>query len=388
MIFLPQSLAALLVSVSPNLESLAFCPLGYEMSKLLRFQAEERGEITEQSPYMFKMLLDRANATKADMPLLRNLRTVRFLPDVDSHWADERFYEHYDLYGSLNLVRRLPAVESVRFDAIVESENNSVRLPPRSANYSKIAIRNSILDYHHHVNIIESAKLLKEFTFTVGGRGSSDRSGRILSPDHIFKSLFIHRDTLESLDLDMEAEVEVRPFFDSDFPAYWLDYDNDDDDFSKQEYEFEWADELAGQESYRREDPLESPPPRCSLRSFPKLKQLSLGICHLYYYARGLGDDRIDDESFSLIDHLPPNLESLRIYGYEKGMSPLDDFPEFQFDDHLAKFREKGEKLPSLKFIDGIEEEIPNARTVDNPDDDRDLLWQREEEDDWTDYEY
>lgn len=33
------------------------------------------------------------------------------------------------------------------------------------------------------------------------------------------------------------------------------------------------------------------------------------------------GDHSVDD-SFSLVDHLPPNLESLRIYGYKKEMKP------------------------------------------------------------------
>jgi hypothetical protein len=384
MIYSPQALAALLVSVSPELESLAFSPVGWEPSKLSMIRS---GEDNPPTSYMFKLFMERANAKNRGIPYLQNLRTVRFLPDSGNELYDDRFYEEYDLYGSLNLVRRLPAVEAVHFDAIVESECPSVRLPPRSANYSKVAIRHSILDYTYHVNIIDSAKNLKEFTFSVGGRDSRDGSHRLISPNHIFKSLLIHRKTLEHLDLDMEDHVDKRLLFDNDYHLSWLD-DGEEDEQDKEQYEFEWAEELMELES-SKEDSVESPPPRCSLRSFDGLKHLSLGINLLYYYARGIGDDTIDAESFSLVNNLPPNLESLCIYGYEKGMKPQWGLPDLQLDSHMSKLmEEKDEKLPFLKFVQGVDELIPNAKSVEHPDDNEELLWAQEEEDEWTEYEY
>lgn len=316
---------------------------------------------------------------------------------------DGRFYEDYDVYGSLNLVRRLPAVESVRFDAIVESENPSVRLPPRSANYTRIIIRHSMLDYHYHSNLIESAKVLKEFTFSIGGRASSDSSLRIISPDRLLRSLLIHRGTLDHLDLNMEDHVSLDILFNDDdsYQRRRLFEDDDEEttEHERLEYEMEWADELellsssSNNNNIKKDDEDENPP-RCSLKSFHHLKHLSLGIYLLLYYALGIGDDKInlDDsnwESFSLADHLPPNLESLCIYGYDKGnMEPPYGIPDFHLDAHVAKFMEEKEaKLPSLKVVEGVDELVPNDTSVEDPDDSPELLWEREEVE-WTDYEY
>lgn len=60
--FLAQALAALLVSVSPLLESLSFCPVGQEPSKFAKLRAQSNGTPLEESDYFFKQFLDRANS--------------------------------------------------------------------------------------------------------------------------------------------------------------------------------------------------------------------------------------------------------------------------------------------------------------------------------------
>jgi hypothetical protein len=159
-------LAALLVSVSPLLESLNLCPVGKEPSRLSKLTAQANGTRLRETDYFFKHFLDRANSGPQEtMPFLQYLRKVRFLVDADTNIYRWFYYQPYDLYGSLNLVRRVPGVESIRVDAIMGTESASVEPPPQSGNYTKITIRNSSLDYHHLVRVIESAKRLEEFTY-------------------------------------------------------------------------------------------------------------------------------------------------------------------------------------------------------------------------------
>lgn len=120
------------------------------------------------------------------------------------------------------------------------------------------------------------------------------------------------------------------------------------------------------------------------------MKNLSLGIHLLYYLARGIGLDQVDDPAFAIVDRLPPNLEALCIYGYKKGMKPQiegapDDLFDRQFERLLA---EKDTKLPRLSYIEGIDECIENATTVKNPTTYDEDLWDRETDDDWADHEY
>lgn len=119
------------------------------------------------------------------------------------------------------------------------------------------------------------------------------------------------------------------------------------------------------------------------------MKDLSIGVHILYLYARGYGGNRLHNESFSLVDHLPPDLVSLRIYGYKKGMKPqLKCVFQNLLEDQLAKLMaEKDEKAPRLAVVEGIEEPIPNGETVEGPEN-GDKLWKGDTGDGWTEYEY
>jgi hypothetical protein len=126
---LAQALVALLVLLSPMLESLSFCPVGYEEPKLLRLEAEADGEPLPIADYVFKHFLEQANIRGRNMPFLQNLRAVRFLVDPNTRVYQSSYYQPYDLFTSLNLVRRLPAVESVYVDAI------PTRISPASSHH-------------------------------------------------------------------------------------------------------------------------------------------------------------------------------------------------------------------------------------------------------------
>ena len=383
--FLAKALAALLVSVSPLLEFLSFCPVGQEPSKFAKLRAQSNGTPLEESDYFFKQFLDRANSRSQEtLPYLHHLRRVRFLVDPDTKISCWYNYQPYDLYGSLNLVRRLPAIESIRVDAITDTGGSSIMPPPRSANYSKITIRNSNVDSRYLVRTIQSAKRLEEFTYTIGGRGSSDGMSSFI-PDHVLRALLMHADSLVHLDLDNEAELPLVHLFDPTLREYLLNESEDRSSRSHPAYQQEWADEL--QELQPEQSSHSSP---CSLLGLPNVKNLSLGIHLLYYLSRGIGADQIDDASFAIVDHLPPNLEALCIYGYKKGMKPqIDGLPDDVFDRQLEKLlAEKDTKLPRLSYIEGIDEFIENATTIEYPETNDEDLWERETDDEWTDHEY
>ncbi len=75
---------------------------------------------------------------------------------------------------------------------------------------------------------------------------------------------------------------------------------------------------------------------------------------------------------FRLIDGLPEGLEVLRLYGYVSGR-------DVTVDGHIREFmRLKGERLPNLKVVEGVEEtiEVMGDRSSDRGEDE---LWQRPE---------
>ncbi|KAJ5390946.1 uncharacterized protein N7496_002014 [Penicillium cataractarum] len=384
--FLAQALGALLVSVSPRLESLSFCPVGQESSKLSKLNAQTNGTTLRGNDYFFRHFLDRENSSPQEtLPFLQHLRQVRFLVDADTRIHSWYNYQPYDLYGSLNLVRRLPAVKSIRVDAIMSTQSSSIEPPPRSGNYTSLTIRNSSVDYHHLVRVIESAKRLEEFTYAIGGRGSPDGSLSIFSTDHVFRALLLHADSLVHLDLDVEAEIPLAETFDPTLGQHFFGNGDDPSSRSRPAYQQEWADEL---QELQPEQVVQPSP--CSLRGLTKLKNLSLGIHTLYYLSRGIGADQVDDASFAVVDHLPPNLEALCIYGYERGMKPqVKCLPGDVFDRQLEKLlAEKDTKLPRLSYTEGIDEIIENATTVKQSAIKDDDLWERETDDEWTDHEY
>ncbi|GAB1210125.1 hypothetical protein APSETT445_008915 [Aspergillus pseudonomiae] len=358
--FQAQALAVMFVSLAPRLESLAFCSLG------LQHRLET---------YVFENFLQRAIAEKRDVPGLRNLRSVRFLDSIDSFMNGGTLYWDYDVHDCLNLIRELPAIESVRFDAIKPNLDVGTWPPPRSANYTDIMFYHCIIHmlYEELEVVIHSPKRLRKFAWTVGGR--SERGGDItpISPVFTLECLLTHRHTLEELDLDIQGHAIFREMVDED-PMFRQDDDNDyydNEDLDKWKAQKK---EIVG---------VESPAPDCALRSFPNLKHLSLGTHVLYCYARGFGAGRLK-EPFSLIDNLPPRLESLRLYGYGlPGELPhrCKDSLDLEVEAQIAALLEqKDSKLPSLKVIEGIDTPIPHGCSVEDCDRDPHLLWRREDD--------
>ncbi|KAJ5786464.1 uncharacterized protein N7503_011676 [Penicillium pulvis] len=299
------------------------------------------GTPLDRKDYFFKEFLDRANSIPQEtLSFLHHLREVRFLVDADTILNRSYEFAPCDLSSSLNLVHELP---------------------PQSANYTSITIRISAMEYYHLVPLIKSAKRLEEFTYAVGGRRPIARAPCIFRPDGVFQALHSHADSLTNLDLDVEAETPLAVTFYPGISGYVL--------------------------VHPALQPEHSSP--LALRGLTKLKKLSLGIHILYYPSRGIGADRVDDASFAIVDHLPPNLEALCIYGYPRGMKPqARDLPDDVFDRQLERLlAEKHTKLPRLSCIEGIDEFIKIGTTIQQTETD-DEYWESETDDEWTDHEY
>ncbi|KAB8221921.1 hypothetical protein BDV33DRAFT_201923 [Aspergillus novoparasiticus] len=342
-----QALAALLISVG-QVEKLAFGPYGEH------FPGKEFG---------FHHYLRRMAASR-EPTALQNLRHVRFLPDSDSIYEDTRFYSEYDIYGCLNLVRKLPSIESLRFDAMTLGEEPGIWPPPRSANYIDIMLSHCAIPEVDLGIIIRSAKNLKRFTYTVGGRHEMEDTPVFTRP--LLESLLVHHHTLEYLDLDIESHASDLEMFDeSSIELYPTE------DYEQEGYEAHGADELAELASQEQQRP---PTPPSAI----------IGARVLYCYARGFGAGVT--EPFSLVDHLPPSLESLRIYGYGSDDGEgLYFSPDIGLNAQIAQLQEeKEQKLPSLSVIEGLDTPIPNGRNTYNPDDDEEeLAWHRKD-DEWV----
>ena len=229
----------ILAANAPNLEFLSLYPLNMPRST-------------------HKSLFQRA--AKSRVSCLQNLRSISFHPDDVLNQGTTYVQESY--FSRLNIVRKLPAVESVSFTLAMRDDDPGLPLPPRCANYSKIQIDHSCIPEHDLCRIIESPMTLKIFVFTVGGRKYPEGGIPILGMTPLLRSLWLHRHTLEELDLDMEYHATWQEFYD---PDYQLGEDEGLDEYEQECYEEQYASEileLTAQEPETR--------PSCLLERLPK----------------------------------------------------------------------------------------------------------------------
>lgn len=330
------------------------------------------GETGELRRFPLEKLLMDTNENPHDKPWLQYLQSVELINNKDNTWDDGRFYETFDLLGMLRLLDKLPSIGRVGIDAMAEDENNGLGfLPPKSSNISRIRIEHSSLDTIYLMHLINSCKALKEFYYNIGGRASSDGSFPPFNPRTFLKTILGHKNTLEVLDIDCDENCH---YIDIEGPPYDIEMVPHDEKEEVSDNEL-----MATQELWDRSG---------SLGDFSSLTHLSIGVAVFLCLARGT--QSMDTEDYDkvtpfdrvvLADALPASLESLCLRGYKKGVRP-------DFDEAITRFlTEKDAKLPNLKNVTGIEECIENASTVDSPDNEEVLLWQRKEED-WTEYEF
>ncbi|KAF4767684.1 hypothetical protein N7455_011307 [Penicillium solitum] len=345
--FITQALTAILIVVSPNVVSMALThPSGRSCNHTIDFSLAQ--------------LLRRANASPKNNPYLCHLRSVYVINKNDSTWSDGRFYLPMDFSGCLRLFDNLPSIESVRVDIMEEDPNEKLEFKEKCSNISKIAIHHSSVDSLYLAHLIWSCKILKDFQYSIGGRASNDGGSPIFNPKSFIKVLCAHKKTLEILDVDTESQIHIFDIVDEEERDYELNeygraFESGISDEVCIFYQLVWT--YSG-----------------SLKEFVALKRLSLGINFLLYFAAGVnGEPYKKKGKLDLVDCLPNGLEYLCVRGYQKGENEEHDQ---QMDALMAFYKSGSSRLQELK---GIDELIPNAEVVHNPDNDDHLLWSLEE---------
>lgn len=280
---------------------------------------------------------------------------------VDDKNLDDRFYMAIDFLECATLFDRLPSIESLSTDALCDDENSEARvvLEPRSSNISRIHVRHSALPTNFLVSLIQSCKVLREFQYTIGGRCVLGGWFAPFNARTFIKSICPHKDTLEVLDID--AEHNMHYFHPSCFEEGQVDQEIDQIDQRALESDNDDDDERQMLLSFSSNSG--------SLKEFRALKRLSVGIGFLVYFAMGVRENNEPKQPFLLPEALPESLEYLCIRGYEKGKCKNWDA---HIDALVASFVSGSS---GIKEITGIEEFIPNSEDVDDPDDNKDLLW-------------
>ncbi|KAJ5645452.1 hypothetical protein N7507_011463 [Penicillium longicatenatum] len=351
--FIAQALAAILISVSPNLESLVMTQPFSLFSGFYRGRERPQDDIVH---FPLNQLLRRANANPTSTAYLQNLRKVHMI--VDDEHSDDRFYMAMDFLECATLFDRLPSIESLSTGGLCDDENGEARvvLEPRSSNVSRIHIHHSALPTTFLVSLIQSCKVLREFQYTIGGRCVLGGWFAPFNARIFIKSICPHKDTLEVLDIDAEHNMHYfhpscfdEGRVDQEINQRALESDDDDDD------ERQMLRSLSSNSG--------------SLKEFRALKRLSVGIGFLVYFAMGVRENNELRQPFLLPEALPESLEYLCIRGYEKGKCKTWDA---HIDALVASFISGSS---GIKEITGIEEIIPNSEDVEDPDDNEDLLW-------------
>ncbi|KAB8241386.1 hypothetical protein BDV35DRAFT_384969 [Aspergillus flavus] len=105
-----------------------------------------------------------------------------------------------------------------------------------------------------------------------------------------------------------------------------------------------------------------------SLRDFTIMKDLTISVkLPVALICASIGNSGSEDPSWSLVDILASNLEYPYILGYTFGASS-------QHDALTSFLMENRDRLPSLKEIAGVDVHIPNAKSVEDPDEVEDYL--------------
>ncbi|OQD62059.1 hypothetical protein PENPOL_c014G02440 [Penicillium polonicum] len=194
--FITQALTAILIVVSPNVVSMALThPSGLSCNRTIDFPLAQ--------------LLRQVNASPENKPYLCHLRSVYVINKNDSTWSDGRFYLPMDFSGCLRLFDNLPSIESARVDIMKQDANEKLEFKEKCSNISKISIHHSSVGSLYLANLIWSCKILKEFQYSIGGRGSNDGGSPIFNPEAFLRVLCAHKKTLEILDVDTENEIDI-----------------------------------------------------------------------------------------------------------------------------------------------------------------------------------
>ncbi|KAF4453772.1 hypothetical protein F53441_3598 [Fusarium austroafricanum] len=326
------------------------------------------------SEYLYqKSVLDyllRGNYGQMTKLPLQKLKNVRF---ITSPWTDDRYYGTIEILQYLQLVHRLPALESVAMDAIQEYQANRTFFVPGTGNMKRMEITHCDISGPFLAVMLSIPKALEELKLSIGGLWSSDGGQPLIRPFHVGQALYAHRNSLRVLDVDLDMAVQDTG------DSYWDPKEQDSHDKDEPNWLVNDEYDEYGRDRMALDKAISVEPEKSdkeygrtigSLHDFPHLTHLSIGIITLL----GSHEDwevpnrLFKPAPFRLVDGLPSSLEYLCIYGYVQGRNPDVDG---HIDELLAQ---KDEKLPQLKVIKGVDEYLPSSRDTfghgDRPDED------------------
>ncbi|CEJ59452.1 hypothetical protein PMG11_08077 [Penicillium brasilianum] len=203
--YITQAIVAIIVSMSPNLETMAMT-----QPFLYYIELEEGEEWAKELPLV--ELFRQANSRPEETRFLQKLRDVYLINRGDRISSDGRYYVQSDLIACLELFNKLPSIESFGIDAFEPDENNGKQTcEDASSNISKIKINHSSLYSSYLLCVMASCKTLTELQYTTGGRASLDGGYPMFNPKAFIKGLAAHKRTLKVLDIDTEQFTSSYP---------------------------------------------------------------------------------------------------------------------------------------------------------------------------------
>ncbi|KAG5809583.1 hypothetical protein H9Q74_014225 [Fusarium xylarioides] len=153
-----------------------------------------------QQPVLDYML--KANYTQMKNPPLQKLKDVRFFAGARS---DERFYSAFDILRFIQLIHRLPALESVAMDGMSDYQADRTFFVPGVGNMKRLEITHCDISPSFLAVMISIPKALEEFKLSIGGLWTLDGADTSSEPFYIAKALSAHRNSLRVLDIDVDV---------------------------------------------------------------------------------------------------------------------------------------------------------------------------------------
>lgn len=308
-------------------------------------------------PTLLREYLLKNNYGKLDRFGLQQLKSVEF---VKEHPLDTRVYEQVDFLEYVRHFGKLPAMESLSMEGVMQYEVNDL-VSPGTSNIKKIHLDHSEISGSTLSKMIRSSKVLEELRVSQGGLWHLDIGAWNMRPQTVGKSLHQHRSTLKVLDLDVADldHSEVPSWENSEF-----------EELAESDEEYFKLDKESSTLPFWQEDIPDDRPYGFtigSLHDFTAMTHLSLNLNALFgaWYER-------KEPPFRLIDALPPNLEYLCLYGYVKGENG-------DVDSHVEELMQHKEKrFPRLVKIEGIAGTILGVANLylDDNSQMEDNLWQ------------
>ena len=355
--------AALLLSLCRNLTTL-------QLGEVTSAGTQRPGPGPDAHPggVLERFLLDN-NYGRLPAQHLAQLRHVQVGPGYTRR-RDERNYDRTELLNLLRYVHRLPAVETVDVEAVMEYQAARLLFPPRtSAALRRLRLAHVDVSSGMLGTILRVPHTLEALTISLGGLWHRDGGSPGVSLKTLGKCLLQHRTTLRELDLDVSAALhEGLPVGDGEeTEETWddliEDFDGDEDEaFSGNRDEYFLLDEQDSDGPLWTQDLPDTRPYGItigSLHDFEALTHLSISLRALLGTGKSaMPPTRLAVEPpFRLTDALPPHLEALRLYDYRRGDNP-------DIDDHVWELLEKkAERFPGLTTVEGVETTIPSVDT-------------------------